>query len=226
MAARPRRQFGLHARAARNSGFSGGEDESFQGASCSDRRRRRNRSRRCDRGRCRVHVQVRRGGDHSHRRHQFVHASAGTHDSVPARGNSRDRGDQWRWRCAPAASSSSVSHDDQGKPGDGRSRWPSGCSTATRWVLISGSLFSHVGLALTAYAKQTQRLYIAADARWPTRWSGLKATATPSGCGLRPTCRRQCSPPRRRKTRTPSVGQPSRPTTPTARMPWQRSRGC
>ena len=30
-------------------------------------------------------------------------------------------------------------------------------------VLISGSLFSHVGLALTAYAKQSKRLYIAAE---------------------------------------------------------------
>ena len=95
-----RRKFGQHASTARNFGLSGGEDESFQGASCSDRRRRRDRSWRGDGGRRHVRVQVRRGGDHSHRRHQLVHASAGTHDSVPARGNSRDRGDQQRGRCA------------------------------------------------------------------------------------------------------------------------------
>ena len=55
-----------------------------------------------------------------------------------------------------------ISHDDQGKPGEA-------VKVAERLfdrdevVLISGSLFSHVGLALTAYAKQTQRLYIAAE---------------------------------------------------------------
>ena len=55
-----------------------------------------------------------------------------------------------------------VSHDDQGKPGEA-------VKVAERLfdrdevALISGSLFSHVGLALTAYAKQTQRLYIAAE---------------------------------------------------------------
>ena len=55
-----------------------------------------------------------------------------------------------------------ISHDDQGKPGEA-------VKVAERLfdrdevVLISGSLFSHVGLALTAYAKQTQQLYIAAE---------------------------------------------------------------
>ena len=55
-----------------------------------------------------------------------------------------------------------ISHDDQGKPGEA-------VKVAERLfdrdevVLISGSLFSHVGLALTAYAKQTKQLYIAAE---------------------------------------------------------------
>ena len=55
-----------------------------------------------------------------------------------------------------------ISHDDQGKPGEA-------VKVAERQfardevVLISGSLFSHVGLALTAYAKQSKQLYLAAE---------------------------------------------------------------
>ena len=55
-----------------------------------------------------------------------------------------------------------ISHDDQGEPGEA-------VKVAERLfgrdevALISGSLFSHVGLALTAYAKQSKKLYVAAE---------------------------------------------------------------
>ena len=55
-----------------------------------------------------------------------------------------------------------ISHDDQGKPGEAV-KVAERLFDREKVVLISGSLFSHVGLALTAYAKQTQRLYIAAE---------------------------------------------------------------
>ena len=55
-----------------------------------------------------------------------------------------------------------ISHDDQGKPGEAV-KVAERLFDRDKVVLISGSLFSHVGLALTAYAKQTQQLYIAAE---------------------------------------------------------------
>ncbi len=55
-----------------------------------------------------------------------------------------------------------ISHDDQGKPGEAV-KVAERLFDRDKVVLISGSLFSHVGLALTAYAKQSQKLYIAAE---------------------------------------------------------------
>ncbi len=55
-----------------------------------------------------------------------------------------------------------VSRDDQGKPGEAV-RIADELFTRDGVVLISGSLFSHIGLALTSYAGQKKRLYIAAE---------------------------------------------------------------
>ena len=55
-----------------------------------------------------------------------------------------------------------ISHDDQGKPGEAV-KVAERLFARDKVVLISGSLFSHVGLALTAYAKQSKQLYIAAE---------------------------------------------------------------
>lgn len=55
-----------------------------------------------------------------------------------------------------------VSRDDQGKPGEAV-RYAEELFVKEEVVLISGSLFSHVGLALAAYAGQKQRLYLAAE---------------------------------------------------------------
>ena len=96
--ARLSRDLVRQASTARDSGLLGGEDETFQGASNSDRYCRRDRGRRHGR----VCVRVGRGGNHSHRRHQLVHAAAGTHGSLPARGNSGDRRVQQRGRRARA----------------------------------------------------------------------------------------------------------------------------
>ena len=55
-----------------------------------------------------------------------------------------------------------ISHDDQGKPGEAV-KVAERLFARDKVALISGSLFSHVGLALTAYAKQSKQLYIAAE---------------------------------------------------------------
>ena len=55
-----------------------------------------------------------------------------------------------------------VSRDDQGKPGEAV-RYAEELFTKEGVVMISGSLFSHVGLALGAYAGQKKRLYLAAE---------------------------------------------------------------
>jgi len=55
-----------------------------------------------------------------------------------------------------------VSRDDQGKPGEAV-RYAEELFVKEEVALISGSLFSHVGLALTAYAGQKKRLYLAAE---------------------------------------------------------------
>ncbi|MEQ8356110.1 MAG: ABC transporter substrate-binding protein [Kiloniellaceae bacterium] len=55
-----------------------------------------------------------------------------------------------------------VSRDDQGKPGEAV-RYAEELFTKEEVVLISGSLFSHVGLALGAYAGQKKRIYLAAE---------------------------------------------------------------
>ncbi|WP_193369501.1 ABC transporter substrate-binding protein [Pelagibius marinus] len=55
-----------------------------------------------------------------------------------------------------------VSRDDQGKPGEAV-RYAEELFTKENVVLISGSLFSHVGLALGSYAGQKKRLYLAAE---------------------------------------------------------------
>ena len=55
-----------------------------------------------------------------------------------------------------------VSRDDQGEPGEAL-KIAEELFSRDGVVLISGSLFSHVGLALTSYAGAKQRLYVAAE---------------------------------------------------------------
>ena len=55
-----------------------------------------------------------------------------------------------------------ISRDDQGKPGEAV-RYAEELFAKEGVVMISGSLFSHVGLALSAYAGQKKRLYLAAE---------------------------------------------------------------
>lgn len=55
-----------------------------------------------------------------------------------------------------------ISRDDQGKPGEAV-KIADEMFTRDGVVLISGSLFSHIGLALTSYAGQKKKLYIAAE---------------------------------------------------------------
>ena len=55
-----------------------------------------------------------------------------------------------------------VSRDDQGKPGEAV-KIAEEMFTRDGVALISGSLFSHIGLALTSYAGQKKKLYIAAE---------------------------------------------------------------
>ncbi len=55
-----------------------------------------------------------------------------------------------------------VSRDDQGKPGEAV-KIAEELFTRDGVALISGSLFSHIGLALTSYAGQKKRLYLAAE---------------------------------------------------------------
>lgn len=55
-----------------------------------------------------------------------------------------------------------VSRDDLGKPGEAV-KIAEEMFTREGVVLISGNLFSHVGLALASYAKQKKRLYLASE---------------------------------------------------------------
>ena len=55
-----------------------------------------------------------------------------------------------------------VSRDDQGKPGEAV-KIAEELFVKDKVVMISGSLFSHVGLALASYAGQKKRLYLAAE---------------------------------------------------------------
>jgi len=55
-----------------------------------------------------------------------------------------------------------VSRDDQGEPGEAV-KIAEELFTRDEVALISGSLFSHVGLALTSYAGEKKRLYLAAE---------------------------------------------------------------
>ncbi|NIA70015.1 ABC transporter substrate-binding protein [Pelagibius litoralis] len=55
-----------------------------------------------------------------------------------------------------------ISRDDQGKPGEAV-RYAEELFAKEDVVMITGSLFSHVGLALSAYADQKKRLYLAAE---------------------------------------------------------------
>ena len=55
-----------------------------------------------------------------------------------------------------------ISRDDQGKPGEAV-RYAEELFTKEEVVLVSGSLFSHVGLALGSYAGQKKRIYLAAE---------------------------------------------------------------
>ena len=55
-----------------------------------------------------------------------------------------------------------ISRDDQGKPGEAV-KIAEEMFTRDGVALISGSLFSHVGLALASYAGQKKRLYLAAE---------------------------------------------------------------
>ncbi len=55
-----------------------------------------------------------------------------------------------------------ISRDDKGKPGEAV-KVAQELFLREKVVLVSGSLFSHVGLAISAWAKRNKRLYIAAE---------------------------------------------------------------
>ncbi len=55
-----------------------------------------------------------------------------------------------------------ISRDDQGKPGEAV-KIAEELFSSDGVVMISGSLFSHIGLALTSYAGEKKRLYLAAE---------------------------------------------------------------
>ena len=55
-----------------------------------------------------------------------------------------------------------ISRDDQGKPGEAV-KVAEQLFSRDKVVMISGSLFSHVGLALSAYSKRNKKLYLAAE---------------------------------------------------------------
>lgn len=55
-----------------------------------------------------------------------------------------------------------ISRDDQGKPGEAV-RYAEELFAKEGVALISGSLFSHIGLALSGYAGQKKRFYLAAE---------------------------------------------------------------
>jgi len=55
-----------------------------------------------------------------------------------------------------------ISRDDQGKPGEAV-RYAEELFTKEEVVMISGSFFSHVGLALASYAGQKKQLYLASE---------------------------------------------------------------
>ena len=55
-----------------------------------------------------------------------------------------------------------VSRDDQGEPGEAV-KIAEELFSRDEVVLISGSLFSHIGLALTSYAGEKKKLYLAAE---------------------------------------------------------------
>ena len=55
-----------------------------------------------------------------------------------------------------------VSRDDKGKPGEAV-KVAQELFLREKVVLVSGSLFSHVGLAISAWAKRNKKLYIAAE---------------------------------------------------------------
>ncbi|MGE5765800.1 MAG: ABC transporter substrate-binding protein [Bacteroidota bacterium] len=55
-----------------------------------------------------------------------------------------------------------VSRDDQGKPGEAV-RYAEELFGRENVVMVTGSFYSHVGLALAAYAAQKQRVYLAAE---------------------------------------------------------------
>ena len=55
-----------------------------------------------------------------------------------------------------------ISRDDQGKPGVAV-KLAEELFVKEGVALVSGSLFSHIGLALTSYAGQKKRLYVAAE---------------------------------------------------------------
>lgn len=55
-----------------------------------------------------------------------------------------------------------ISRDDQGKPGEAV-RYAEELFSRENVVMLTGSFYSHVGLALSAYAAQKQRIYLAAE---------------------------------------------------------------
>ncbi|MCY4191885.1 MAG: ABC transporter substrate-binding protein, partial [Rhodospirillaceae bacterium] len=55
-----------------------------------------------------------------------------------------------------------VSRDDQGKPGEAV-KIAEQLRSRDKVALVSGSLFSHIGLALASWAKQRKMLYLAAE---------------------------------------------------------------
>ena len=82
-----------------------------------------------------------------------------------------------------------VSRDDNGKPGDAV-KIAEELVSKDRVALISGSLFSHIGLALTSFAGQRKVLYVAAE---PLADALVWANGNPYTFRLRPSTYMQAS---------------------------------
>jgi branched-chain amino acid transport system substrate-binding protein len=84
-----------------------------------------------------------------------------------------------------------ITRDDSATPGDAV-RVAQALVTRDRVDVLAGTFLSHIGLAVSDFARQRKVFFWRAN-RSPTNWCGAKATNIPSGFGRRPTCRWRCS---------------------------------
>ena len=114
-----------------------------------------------------------------------------------------------------------VSRDDAGKPGEAV-KIAEELVSKEKVALISGTLFSHVGLALTSFAGQKKVLYVAAE---PLADALVWSKGNRYTFRLRPSTYMQASMLAERLPRIlPSGGPPSRLTMLMAKTQWQPSR--